>query len=260
MPKLRESILADIHHKNIRPRARWQYVMLHIGLWCSGIITLILGSFACAFTILELSLPERAYIRWMEMHENTGWLLALPYLWGIGMIFALTIGYFVFSKTGRSYRLHAGMIAGVLVAGSLLWGEILYITRMAHWSDRQIQRFEPRYRDMRQNFARMLPRPEEGMLPLRVMSIEWDTIQGTTPDGYTWDVKLKCSDYTCREKKKKISTGRPVIFEWEISGDGQFEAREIEFPPRLWPRNMHQKESPFKKDTSLGNETDEKKR
>ena len=43
---------------------------------------------------------------------------------------------------------------------------------MAHWSDRQIQRFEPRYRDMRQNFARMLPHPEEGMLPLRVMSIE----------------------------------------------------------------------------------------
>lgn len=42
---------------------------------------------------------------------------------------------------------------------------------MAHWSDRQMQRFEPRYRDMRQNFARMLPRVEDGVLPLRVTSV-----------------------------------------------------------------------------------------
>ena len=68
-------------------------------------MTLILGSFACAFMILEFSLPERVYLRWVESQD--GWLLVLPYLWGIGMIFALTIGYFVFSKTGRSYRYHA---------------------------------------------------------------------------------------------------------------------------------------------------------
>jgi len=122
--------------------------------------------------ILEFSLPERAYLRWMETQDNLGWLLALPYLWGIGMIFALTIGYFIFSKTGRSYRLHASIIALVLILGSLVGGEILYITRMAHWSDRQMQRFEPRYRGMRENFSHILPRPEDGILPLRVLSIE----------------------------------------------------------------------------------------
>lgn len=81
-------------------------------------MTLVLGSFACAFMILEFSLPERAYLQWVESQD--GWLLALPYLWGIGMIFALTIGYFVFSKTGRSYRYHAGAIAGILILGSVV--------------------------------------------------------------------------------------------------------------------------------------------
>jgi hypothetical protein len=42
---------------------------------------------------------------------------------------------------------------------------------MAHWSDRQIQRFEPRYRGMRENFAHILPRPEDGILALRVFSV-----------------------------------------------------------------------------------------
>jgi hypothetical protein len=81
MPKLRESILANIHTKNIHPRPRWQYILLHTSLWSTGIATIILGSFACALMILEFSLPERVYLRWLETQDNFGWLLALPYLW-----------------------------------------------------------------------------------------------------------------------------------------------------------------------------------
>jgi len=32
---LRDAILRDIHTKNIRPRARWQYILLHMGLYTS---------------------------------------------------------------------------------------------------------------------------------------------------------------------------------------------------------------------------------
>lgn len=133
MPKLRESILADIQAKNIHPRPRWQYILLHVGLWSAGVVTIILGSFACALMILEFSLPERAYLRWMETQETTGWLLALPYLWGIGMIVALTVGYFIFSKTDRGYRFHASVITVTLIVGSLLGGEFLYLTHAVHF-------------------------------------------------------------------------------------------------------------------------------
>lgn len=245
MPKLRESILADIHAKHIRPRARWQYILLHVALYMSWIITIILGSFACAFMILEFSLPERAYVRWMENQENLGWLLALPYLWWIGMILALTTGYFIFSKTWRSYRFHAGAIVLVLIIGSIVGGEVLYITRMAHWSDRQMQRFEPRYRDLRENFARMLPHPEEGLLPLRILSVDGDIIHGETPDGQSWEVNLQCSSDECRERKEKTLIGRPAVFEGSISGDGTFSATEYRLPPKGFPKNMGRKNLPI---------------
>ena len=90
---------------------------------------------------------------------------------------------------------------------------MLYITRMAHWSDRQMQRFEPRYRDMRQNFSRMLPHPEEGLLPLRVLSVDGDIIRGKTPDGQNWEVNLQCSSDECRDRKEKTLIGRPALFE-----------------------------------------------
>ncbi len=100
MPKLRDSVLAHIQSENIRPRPRWQYVLLHIGLWATGISTIILGSFAFGYMLFEFSLPERVYLSWMEMRENN-WIEALPYLWGIGMVFAFTFGYFLFSRTER---------------------------------------------------------------------------------------------------------------------------------------------------------------
>lgn len=75
-----------------------------------------------------------------------------------------------------------------------------------------MQRFEPRYRDMRQNFARILPRPEEGLLPLRVLNIEGDIIQGETPHGENWEVHLQCSSDECRKEQKKLLINRPVLF------------------------------------------------
>jgi hypothetical protein len=244
MPKLRESILADIHAKHIRPRARWQYILLHTGLYMSWIITIILWSFACAFMILEFSLPERAYLHWMESQNNLGWFLALPYLWWIGLILALTTGYFIFSKTWRSYRFHAGAIVLVLIIGSIVGGEILYITRMAHWSDRQMQRFEPRYRDMRQNFARMMPRPADGVLPVRVSSIVGDVFYGKTPEGQSWEVNLQCSSDECRERKEKTIIGRPVIFEWSISEPGKFSAIDLLLLPKGVLKNKGKRKPP----------------
>lgn len=250
MPKLSNSILADIHKKKLSPRPRWQYILLHAALWASGIFTLILGSLACAFMMLEFSLPERAYLRWIE---SNAWLLLLPYWWGIGMIIALTIGYFVFSKTGRSYRYHAGVIIGILILWSLMGWYTLYITRLAHWSDQQIRRFEPRYSEMRRGFERIIPRPEEGMLPLKVLELDGDTIRWKNPRGQSWSVRIVCQNDICLENKGMLKPGKPTLFQWKILSDRVFEATNILPPPWFRPKNPR----PIPKDIR-GNTSDKK--
>ena len=152
------------------------------------------------------------------------------------MILALTVTYFIFSKTDRGYRFHTGTVASILIFGSLFGWAIIYFTGAAHFSDRQMQRFEPRYRDLRQWFAGMLPRPEDGTLPLRVLSIEGDIIYGHTPDGQTWQVTLTCLDDDCEKKKAKIILEKPVIFEGAISKNGEFIASELFFPQKGMPK------------------------
>lgn len=234
MPKLRDTILAQIQSWNIRPRPRWQYILLHVGLWVTGIVTIIVGSFACAYMFFEFSLPERAYFSWMETQENN-WIEALPYLWGIGMVFALTFGYFIFSKTERWYRFRAGIIALVLIFGSLLGWWILFHTHTIHWWDRQIQRLAPGYRDFRQGFAHIMPRPEDGILPLRISKIEGKNFIGMTPDGQMWTVSLLCQDKKCFEQKAKLMIGKPTLFGGMLTGDHIFNADRILPRPKMPP-------------------------
>jgi hypothetical protein len=187
----------------------------------------------------------------MEMQDDTGWILALPYLWWMGMILVLTIGYFIFSKTERGYRLHAGIIASILVIGSLVGGELLYVTHAIHFGDRQIQRFAPWYRNFRQWFAHMMPRPEEGVLPLRVTKIEGNVITGTSPDGQKWQVNVTCGDTACQEKMSKIQPlSRPIFFLWKISADHVFQASDFRFPPRTSAERWKFREELSHKNTS----------
>lgn len=133
------------------------------------------------------------------------------------MIFVITLGYFVFSKTGKSYRYRAGVTVGILVLGSFIGGAFLYFTHTIHWSDKQIQRFEPRYRQMREGFIDVLPRPENGILPLRIDEIDDNIIRGKTPDGQLWSVTLLCHDGICEENKSRMRTGRPSVFQGEVT-------------------------------------------
>lgn len=211
---LKDKIITDIKKQHISPRPRWQYVSLHAMLIIFGILTLLAGSFAYSFMLLHFSLPERAYFDWLVEQDRPRLILMLPYLWLIGVILALVVGYVVFSKTGRVYRYHASILASILILGSMIGGLLLYVSRIADWSDEQLQHFgPPMYGQMRQELLRRLPQPEEGTLPLQIIRVKGGVYIGRAPDREQWEVHLNCVDDACREKIITIRPKMPVIFE-----------------------------------------------
>lgn len=52
---------------------------------------------------------------------------------------------------------------------------------------------EPRYRDFRRGMKRMMPRPEEGILPLRVGAMQENIFFGSDPAGRSWEVLFICA-------------------------------------------------------------------
>lgn len=173
---LRDSVLKNIHTLKLQPKPKWQYILGHILLWVVCFMTLVAGAVAFSLMLMAFNLPERVFIHWMDMQENTGMLMALPYLWLLGVALALSIGYFLFSRTGRGYRVHILVTIGALITGSLILGTLLYGTHAIHWGEERMLMMEPHYREFRQGMKRMMPRPEDGVLPMRVTQIQEDII------------------------------------------------------------------------------------
>lgn len=104
MSKLSKAILDTIHTKNIIPRSRWYFIGLHTVLWGFFIATLTIGIVAVGFMLLEIHMPERLYLDWIGDSYQAQLLRYFPYIWALGACICLGIGYFVFSKTERGYR------------------------------------------------------------------------------------------------------------------------------------------------------------
>lgn len=90
-----------------------------------------------------------------------------------------------------------------------------------------------------------MPRPEDGVLPVRVSSIEGDVIYGETLEGQSWEVNLECSSDECRVRKEKAIIGRPAIFEWSISEPGKFSAIDLLLLPKGVLKNREKRKPPF---------------
>ncbi len=227
---LKKTIMGDIYAQKIQPRPKWQYLVGHIFLWSICVLTLLVGAVAFSLMLMELDMPERVFIHWMDMQENTGLLLALPYLWLMGVILALCIGYFLFSRTGRGYKFHMIFVIGALLIGSLLLGWILFSSHAVQWGESRLQDMQPRYRDFRRGMKRMMPRPEDGVLPLRVITIESNTFFGHDPGGRSWEVLLVCREGEC--DASKIQINKPILFRGVIKMPGKFEATSFTRPDR----------------------------
>lgn len=231
MISLRDKIISNIHKQKLIPRPRWQYVLGHFILWSVCILTLLAGAVAFSLMLMEFDMPERVFIRWMDMQDNATLLLALPYLWLLWVFLALLLGYFLFSRTERWYRIRAFFVVLSLLVWSLLFWWILFSTHVVHWGEERFRQFEPHYRNFRRGVRMMMPRPEDGVLPLRVLRVDNDIFFGNDPAGHSWAVHLVCHTPECDSRKKQIN--KPFLFHGVVKDPGKFEADNI-LRPEKW--------------------------
>ena len=80
---------------------------------------------------------------------------------------------------------------------------------MIHWGEERLQRLEPHYGNFRRGMHRMMPRPEDGILPLRISRVKENMFFGNDPAGRSWEVHFVCTK-DCDDNK--IQPGKPVLF------------------------------------------------
>jgi len=244
MSQLSQKILAKIHSQKIIPKSKWRFMSLHAVLWICFAITLVIGTLSVSFLLLEMNMPERLYLEWMSESGSKNILNYLPLIWTIGAILCLCLGYFVFSKTERGYRISTSWLIGALILGSSVGWFALYKSNIAEISEQWMRHFIPPYKQLRNDMRRWVPLPESGLLPWKIESITDDGYTIRSPDKKIWKVSLDCKNEECKEAQKNLKKGQPMLFMGEVKENEEedekdseeFEATDIESPPKQWCR------------------------
>ncbi len=233
MSQLSQKILAKIHSQKITPQSKWHFIVLHAVLWVCFIVTLAVGTLSVSLLLLEINMPERLYLEWMSESGSTNMLHYLPFIWAIGAILCLGVGYFVFSKTERGYRVSTFWLIGALILGSSIGWYALYKSNMAEIGEQGIRHFIPPYAQLRNDMHHWIPLPEDGFLPWKIESIFDNIYIIRSPDAKIWEIHLACIEAECRELQSTLKLEQHMLFIGKIREKQIFDATDIQLPPRL---------------------------
>ena len=102
MKNLDKQILDKI--KDLKPKAKWKFLIKNYLIWSFAILFLIFSSFACALFLYLLINNDWEYSKIIAGSFWEFWVASFPHIWFIFTITFLLLSYFIFKHTERGYR------------------------------------------------------------------------------------------------------------------------------------------------------------
>jgi hypothetical protein len=171
-----QDVLKTIQDKNIKPKAKWEFIVRNWLVLFVGLIFLIIGSLA--FSVIIYLLKNNDWDLRMQIgHSLISFvLLSLPYLWLIFLIIFIAIIYYDFKHSKKGYRYDWKIVVGSIVLISILFGILLYNVGVGQAIEDTLTNKVPLYQKMMQHRTDMWQRPEKGILPGTIIKVKSDKL------------------------------------------------------------------------------------
>jgi len=229
MSDISKNILKEIEKKHIKPIPKWQFVLLHIGLFVMFGFAILFGSLATSLVLFHITT-----IDWEIVPRLRGglqsFIYVLPYIWILVTGLMIFLATLVYKHTYKGYRLKPSIIILVSIIASLLIGSVLFATKSAEGMERAMRANIGPYAQYRELREKIWQAPERGILPGKIIKIQNNSIM--LLDGFSgkrWTVDI--SEAKIPKLTPKI--GSRVIVIGEQTGEHTFDAKGIRFTPKM---------------------------
>lgn len=226
MSKVSKHIMEQIKDEAIKPRPRWQFVLMNIFLIISLILAIAAGGMVMSLVFLKLFDLEWSLVSFNGEH-GPSLLRVLPLIWILLLIIMLLLSVWVFERMEGGYRYRpAWLMLGAIVL-SVILGGVIYATRGAELLEDSLRRALPTYQAMESAREIMFLDPERGLLPGKIVEL-------TLPDGLeledlrenVWEVSFQ-PDLAAKSSVQNLQVGQMVMVIGVKSDDNQFMAQDI---------------------------------
>ncbi len=143
---LAERVLGRIESERIAPRPRWSFTVKNYVFWTLGALAVILGAFAIAATLFELTAVDWRLSAATHSDFISFFFSAAPILWIVALALFIGLGYANIRRTRHGYRYSLPVIALGAVLTSVTIGSILYFAGLGGRIEAAIGDHPPFYR------------------------------------------------------------------------------------------------------------------
>lgn len=184
MNKISQSILHKIQQENIKPKARWYFILEHIALWIPGVIVTALGALAVAGMLYAAAHSGWEYNEFIYPSKMEFLLAAAPFLWIISFIVFNSLIVKALRTTHLGYRLSVKRILLGSVTASVVIGTSGYIVDEMFKAN-SIIRYPVRMRE-----EQVWSSPQKGRISGRIEKKYETSIVLRDKDNVLWSIDM----------------------------------------------------------------------
>lgn len=231
MSKLSNTILKEIKEKDIKPIPKWQFALLHIGMWVLFGFALLFGSLATGIILFHVATTD-----WEVVPRIAGglhsFLYVLPYIWILVVGLMIFLATKVYKHTTKGYRVKPSIIVAIAIIASLALGSVLFATRFAQGMDRVLREKVQPYRAYQELREKVWQVPERGLLPGKIVKMDDDSLWIIDDySGKKWEVDV--SDAVMPPRAPQPRLYDHVVVVGEKTDTFTFEAEGIRPAPHV---------------------------
>ena len=197
MNKLSDKILKKIKTEKVLPKPKWHFVLLHMLLILTMIISIAAGSIGVAIILRWANVSD-----WTLMTELSGGRIdkiinLLPYVWLIFIVITIVLADSLFKRTRRGHRFRSWLIVFVSIVLSLNFGYMFYLARFDEPVEAMIRQNMPYYEQWNDQKAHYFHKPEAGILMGKLIEMPTDE-RWVLRDfkQHVWQVNVDQAEYT----------------------------------------------------------------
>jgi len=227
-----KNVLKEIKAKEIKPKAKWRFLLKKSVVWFSFGLCALIGGLAMSVIIFMLVSNDWDLQRHLDNNFIEFLFKTLPYIWIVIFVMFMSIAYYNFKHTSKGYKYKLSVFALSSLLISLLLGFAFFGMGVAKKiEDRAIKNI-PQYKELSLDLKKKLwEENDKGVLAGKIKSIEGElAITLVDWNKKEWTVILP-------KPVKMLQVGDALAIFGEIIEDGKFKAKKT----RPWKGNFDER-------------------
>ena len=167
-----QKIISEIKENKIKPKPRWQFVIVNFFIWFGGFFALILGSFVFSVILYMFIDNDWDAVNYIGGNFIKFTFIIMPYFWLICLGLFSLAAFFIIRRTKKGYQYPFWKISLLSIILSVFLGSLFYGVGFGRAIDETLSQKTDIYKKIVNHRSEHWLNPEEGFLGGEIKSID----------------------------------------------------------------------------------------